>query len=332
MPAPALKASGRPGREKDADPTVDGGGRRSARWLVLVAGALACRSSSAPLSSSAGVVRCPSLEVSASSFDVEYGGSVQLTGGQVDTSGGPPITYQWSGSGGDFGEPAARVTTYRCSLAAGPGPRVIALTARRASCSVSTQIVVVCDDAPMDASVDDGPSPADDAGQDDGGSPSDAGDGGEGGTGIVGCGLDPTNDEGPTCNQCTFDNCTTLENVKMGVTPTAGCNHLAADRDRQACYALYCCMRSHQCVVGGDPKPCWCGTADRTQCESGSAVANGPCLAEIQAAAGTTQAAEIAAHFIDPTLAVGGAVNLAICRATFCADPPTPACAGLSSN
>jgi len=295
---------------------------------VLVAGVLACRSSSAPLSGSAGVVRCPSLEVKVSSFDVEYGGSIQLTGGPVDATGGAPITYQWSGSGGDFSDPTARVTTYRCSLAAGPGPQVIALTARRASCSVSTQLVVVCDDAPIDAAADDAAS-ADDG--PDGSVASDAGNDAEGGSGVVGCGQDPTNDEGATCNQCTFDNCTTIENVKLGVTPTAGCNHLVADRDRQACYALYCCMRSHQCVVGGDPKRCWCGTADPTQCQSGAAAANGPCLAEIQAAAGTTQPGEIAARFVDPTLAVGGAVNLAICRATFCADPPTPACVGLSN-
>ena len=85
-------------------------------------------------------------------------------------------------------------------------------------------------------------------------------------------------------------NCTILENVKKDVMPTAGCHHLAADRDRQACEALYCCMRTHRCVVNGDPTPCWCGTADPNRCANGADVANGPCLAETQAAAGTIAA------------------------------------------
>jgi hypothetical protein len=294
--------------------------------LALAVGALGlvgCRTSTSEPLTTAGVVRCPSLSVDASSFDVAYGGSIELTAGPPDSSGGSPIQYQWSGNGGQFSAAGARVTTYRCS--AGAGPRTITVTAQRASCSVSTSLVIICDEEIIDAGVIDS---ADDVAPDDA-SATDSGGADSGGADSGGaCGPDPTIDEGATCNKCTLTNCTTLESVKMNVMPTDGCHHLAADRDRQACEALYCCMRTHRCVVNGDPTPCWCGTADPNRCATGTDVANGPCLAETQAAAGTKQQPEISASVVDPTLAIGGAMNLAICRASFCADPPAPACAG----
>ena len=67
----------------------------------------------------AGVVFCPSLSVEASSFDVAYGGSIELTAGPPDSSdGGSPTVYQWSGAGGQFSDAKGRVTMYRCSAAA----------------------------------------------------------------------------------------------------------------------------------------------------------------------------------------------------------------------
>lgn len=294
--------------------------------LVALGG---CRTSTNQPLSSDDVVHCPSLLVNASSFDVVYGGSIDLSAGDADSSDGSVVAYQWSGNGGQFSNATGRVTTYRCS--AGAGPRTIGVTARRDSCAVSASLVVVCDGPIIDASVVDAavdvvPDAGNgtDVGNADSDGATDAG-------GAV-CGPDPTIDEGVTCNQCTLANCTILENVNMNmkksVMPTAGCHHLAADRDRQACEALYCCMRTHRCVVSGDPTPCWCGTADPDRCASGADVADGPCLAEAELAAGTTQQPEIAARVVDPTLAIGGAMNLAICRASFCADPPTPACAG----
>lgn len=289
----------------------------------LLVGLVGCRTSTNEPLSTAGVIVCPSLAIDASSFDVAYGGSIELTAGPADSSGGAPITYQWSGAGGQFSDAKGRVTMYRCS--AGAGPRTIEVMARRESCSVSASLVVVCDEEIIDASVVDaaGDVASDANGTDAGNAESD----GAIDTGGA-CGPDPTIDEAAACNQCTLGNCTILENVKKGVMPTAGCHHLAADRDRQACEALYCCMRTHRCVVGGDPTPCWCGTADPDRCANGADVANGPCLAEAQTAAGTIQQPEIAARVVDPTLAIGGAMNLAICRASFCADPPTPACGG----
>jgi len=49
-------------------------------------------------------------------------------------------------------------------------------------------------------------------------------------------------------------------------------------------------------------------------------VADGPCLAQVQAAAKVSpySAAAINAAFNDPSLPIGRAVNLAICRGGFC--------------
>jgi hypothetical protein len=320
VPALAVNSGGVGGAGAEAG-RADG---RALVTLMLLAGLAGCRTSPSEPLTAAGVVRCPSLLVEASSFDVVYGGSIELTAGPADSSGDPAIAYQWSGNGGQFSDAKGRVTTYRCS--AGAGPRTIAVTARRASCSVATSLVIVCEDESVDAGVVDaaGHVAPDDARETDSGNAASDGAADAGGV----CGPDPTIDEAAACNQCTLANCTIFENVKKDVMPTAGCHHLAADRDRQACEALYCCMRTNRCVVNGDPTPCWCGTADPSRCATGADVANGPCLAETQAAAGTKQQPEIAASVVDPTLAIGGAVNLAICRASFCADPPKPACAG----
>jgi hypothetical protein len=48
--------------------------------------------------------------------------------------------------------------------------------------------------------------------------------------------------------------------------------------------------------------------------------ANGPCLAQVQAAAGTTDPNVINQQFQNPSTPLGRAVNLVICRSTSCSD------------
>lgn len=280
-------------------------------------------------------VRCPSLAIDVSSFDIELGGQVDVTAGPVDLAPGEQVTYAWSAPAGSFADPNARVTTYRCPKS-GSGPQSIVVAATRGLCTVAQSIVVICADPPVDGGPGSDDASDDDAGMGDVAEAIDGGvDGGDGGgrdggdaSGPLGCGMDPTIDEGVACNKCTFDNCTTLENAKVGVQPTAGCHHLASDAQRQSCQSLYCCIRSHGCVVDDDPTRCWCGTTDPALCTTGQAPANGPCRAEVEQAAGTTEPSQIALRLIDPTFPIGGAMNLAICRASFCADPPTPVCQG----
>lgn len=271
-------------------------------------------------------LRCPSLALEVSSFDSVLGGSVDVSAGAADPDPDAPVAYTWTASAGTFEDPSARATAYICPRSADVGPQLLRVSASRGACAVSQPLVVICLAPIVDASAGGAPG-----GDGIGGAPglADAGAGaGDASDGAAGCGIDPTIDEGAGCNQCTIDNCTTYENAKKGVPPTAGCHHLASDRERQSCQTLYCCIRASHCVKDGDPTACWCGSADPAKCALGTEPANGPCVREVEDAAGTTQAPEIASRMVDPTFPLGGADNLAICRATFCADPPSAACEG----
>jgi len=61
---------------------------------------------------------------------------------------------------------------------------------------------------------------------------------------------------------------------------------------------------------------CYCGTADPAQCGTGEA--NGPCRAEIERAAGTTDAALIRVISLDPTSTLGQAFAPRFCLDTLC--------------
>jgi hypothetical protein len=273
-------------------------------------------------------VRCPSLTLDVSSFDSVLGGSIDVSAGAADPDSSAPVAYSWTASAGAFEDPSARTTAYICPRSADVGAQLIRVSATRGVCTVSQPLVVICLAPIADAGAG-GWSGSDGTGGARGAADAGAGGGaGDASDGAAGCGIDPTTDEGASCNQCTTANCTTYENAKKGVPPTAGCHHLASDRERQSCQTLYCCIRSSNCVKNGDPTACWCGTADPNKCALGTEAANGPCVQEVEDAAGTTQAPEIASRMVDPTFPLGGAANLAICRATFCADSPSPACQG----
>ena len=298
--------------------------------ISLVSGVTSCRNPASPLPSAPpGTVRCPRVSLEVSSFDSEIGTSINVSAGAAESGAGGPVTYSWTAGGGRFDNPSAAATAYSCPRSGGAGPQIISVSASRGPCTVNQQVVVVCLEQSVDAGL--GGSP-DEGGLGGAGGESGKGDaavdGGDAAGGEAACGIDPTIDEGNACNQCTNSNCTTLENAKPHVTVTDGCHQLASEAQRLSCQALYCCIRSSRCVVDGDPTACWCGSADPTNCALGTELANGPCVKEIAQAAGTAQPSQIALRMIDPTFPVGGAVNLATCRATFCASPPTPACAG----
>jgi len=103
--------------------------------------------------------------------------------------------------------------------------------------------------------------------------------------------------------------------------------------DKALCENLYACLvaPTHAgdanfpgfCLgAGGDALPCWCGSNGLSCPNSNTAPskANGPCVDLIQAAAHLTtyDAPTISAQFVNPSLPLGAAVNLAICRGTFC--------------
>ena len=301
----------------------------------------------------AGRVQCPSLALAISSGEDEVRDNAEVSAGAAASDPASPVSFVWSATAGSFADPGAASTRYRCPRSTGTSLQTITVSASRGPCTVTQQIVVICagftaggagsggtlgggaGGAPgtgdADADADDDPDAGAHTG-DGGGDAADAGrEGGDASGGFLTCGLaDSTIDEGESCNRCTLDNCTTLESARRDVPVTDGCHHLKSDADRVRCEALYCCLRAQHCVVQGDATPCWCGTTAPEACMQGTEPANGPCRSEFQAAAGTTDVAQIALEMIDPTLPIGGAVNLATCRASFCADPPSPACAGLS--
>ena len=158
--------------------------------------------------------------------------------------------------------------------------------------------------------------------------------------GAVACTTFPTECAGLLCNQCTYgqqpgepDLCDSTDEGCFNCVPAlTGCQVFTDAGDRALCENLYACLvaPTHpdstvipgQCVHNGDPITCWCGDQPTTcvNTNSGPGMANGPCLAQVQAAAKVTtyNAAAINAAFNDPSFPVGGAVNLAICRGSFC--------------
>ena len=66
------------------------------------------------------------------------------------------------------------------------------------------------------------------------------------------------------------------------------------------CQNVVDCIRTNHCDVDGNTMPCYCGTASAGSCLGTGA--NGPCKAQFEAAAQTTDAVEISADFpYDPT-------------------------------
>jgi hypothetical protein len=172
-----------------------------------------------------------------------------------------------------------------------------------------------------------------------GGSAGGSGAGGSGAGGAMVC-TDPTHCDSLACEQCSFgqkpgepDLCGTSPDGCHSCDETvAGCDGFTDPNDRTLCQNLYACLvapthpgaasfADGSCLgTFGDPLPCWCGTNLITCATANTppSQANGPCRQQVFAAAKTTDAPTINAHFVDPTLPLGAAVNLAICRGSFC--------------
>ena len=122
----------------------------------------------------------------------------------------------------------------------------------------------------------------------------------------------PTHSAGPSCEKCTNENC--------APGTDDGCDAITDANDRKACEELYGCFAANNCVVQGDPIPCWCGT-HMTTCvteSSGPKQANGPCAKQMLAAAKTSDADTIFHQLLNIDLPLGRAVRLTTCRGSFC--------------
>ena len=147
-----------------------------------------------------------------------------------------------------------------------------------------------------------------------------------GGTGYGGNGSClPSHCAGQDCEACVASNCSTA---------TDGCDGLTDPKDKKLCEDLIACVLSHkgdgQCLMPGnegDLIPCWCGTNPTTcvTANSGATMANGPCLAQVIAAARMTpqtyDAPTIKSMLALPlsgSVPLGRASNLINCEGKFC--------------
>jgi hypothetical protein len=133
------------------------------------------------------------------------------------------------------------------------------------------------------------------------------------------CPMEPGS-SGPNCDACTLANCA------LGSSGTDGCCSLATAPDRSLCAAVVDCMTAHAatCSDLGDPTNCYCGTSG-SACFTMAGAANGPCVAEVLAAAGTQVPGSVIVQFTSPASPLGRAVNLTTCRGGFCsAECATP--------
>lgn len=281
---------------------------------------------------------CPAVAITVSPPDADVGSRVLLGASASDPDiggdAGQTLTYAWTAVSGSFDNRTAQETWYTC--AAG-GPQAVTVAVSDGKCATTLNATVFCFGLPGSGNGTPGGSGGTPGGGNggasggsgrsgsggvsgtgnspgSGGVPGGSGTGGQPGSGgssmMSSCPGDPTTDEGDACNQCTMENC---------VATTDGCKleMLGSDAARQKCLDLYCCIRANNCK-DGDPKNCWCGTASDLDCRSVKHAANGACVHEFEAAAGTDDPMMIQRVLVDPSYAIGGAENLATCRQQFC--------------
>jgi hypothetical protein len=108
------------------------------------------------------------------------------------------------------------------------------------------------------------------------------------------------------CERCACFNCT---------QEVVDCRGDADATRRMRCDALVTCGLQNDC----DGLGCYCGTANLIACGTGSA--NGPCIPEVELAAGpSTNPLEINDRQRDPTYALGRANLLGACAVQKCPD------------
>jgi hypothetical protein len=129
---------------------------------------------------------------------------------------------------------------------------------------------------------------------------------------------DPPNTMTCDANCHTIDLCAKCETAQCDPT-IAGCGSLTG-ADQTACLALVACIRMTSCSKNGDAQPCYCGAVSDTVCLTGGAI--GPCKAQVEAAAKSTDSGTIANEFVDPSFPLGLATNLIGCDATTSCAPP----------
>jgi hypothetical protein len=285
--------------------------------------------------------QCPLItSASATSLQAAVGGSISIGVVASELDPGDTLTYSWTMAGagttpgnGTFGAAAAN-TTFTCT-AAGQVNISIAVSDGICGDSRMNAIPVNC----LPGTTGTGGTGGTGVGGT-GGTAGTTGVGGTAGTGVGGTGgtggtagtggtggtagtggtmcleTNPPANLAASCSMC----------LSQQSNPgTDGCCPIAATDPTgfQLCQAVSACMRSGQvggapCNQGGDVTSCYCGTNAAT-CDAATNGANGPCIAQFNAAAGrnivtmTTDVptpAQVIARQGDPNFALGRAANI----------------------
>lgn len=264
---------------------------------------------------------CPTLTVAAAPPQAQMGGQIDVSASASDPDPEDAVTLAWTVTAGVIADSAMTHTAYTCTT---PGPQSITVVASDGRCQTTQKLLVYCYGVVSDGGLPDTAASGGAGGAAPGGTGGTAGvfggGGGRGSGGIGGAGAAPAgtgggvppssctgqfDDQGPVCEACTVDNC---------YAPTDGCSDLSPD-DTLLCKALYCCLVATRCDLYGSGHKCLCGSSP--DCKG----PNGLCKSEIQAAGKKQDSDYLILNFVNPDLPLGKAVNLATCRANYCATP-----------
>ena len=276
------------------------------------------------------VVRCAQVDAfTASPVNPEGDTPVALS---VMTTGS--ITWSSSDPNGTFGDPSAADTTYTCGDS---GVATITLSVEGDGCSQTANFDVDC-------------LPVGDCGNEIIEGREECDDGPDGSEScsdqclIIECGnnrVDPGEecDDGPdgsescdsecnalasACTVCEEQNCRNFLGRFDVIDGCLNAEGMAQDgpaagtAKNELCTAIVDCAKNTGCSASAF-ETCYCGDASIVDCQQGVGV-NGVCKAEIEAGAETTDAATIAARFVNPEFAVGAAAGWLRCDLANCAD------------
>ncbi len=293
------------------------------------------------ISVKASVNVCPQLLTATATVGADGTIEVSATAKDLDEDS---LSFQWAAKSGSFADEDAPSTTYTCD---GAGEQTFTATVTDSDgCSHSKDVKVACQPATMDAGaanedagaanedagaaeqdagavLDSGTSkPADvgaslDAGSsapDAGASEADAGAGADAGSSAPPAAPLCTGTPANACEECACSSCTTEMDACKALAGNAAEGPAAGQPKSELCQAVVRCGQAAGCRGTA----CYCGTADLVSCLTGSA--DGPCMAEINAAAETTDVVTLQGRQTSTTYAVGLANQVSTCSENSCAD------------
>jgi hypothetical protein len=273
---------------------------------------------------------CPFITgYSASALEAPVGGSISIATTATDFDAGDTITYTWTASTAGIGTvaaPGSASTTFTCSTV-GSTSLSIAVSDGVCGDSLANVIPINCL-AATGGTGGSGTGGSGTGGSGTGGSGmggsgmGGSGMGGNGTGGVIAC-SEPVSGTPAACCDCTTGNCALAPNPDG----TDGCEGLSDPNDKALCVAAATCFAAPAhagntvspgfCATSGDAARCFCGNSG-TACFSMAGAANGPCTAEVIAAAKTSDPATIRGLFTSAASPLGRAVNLIACQGVFC--------------